>query len=97
MVCGIHRKGVTHRDLKLSNVLFKNMKAMNGMCLFDILVTDFRQSIWGTFDLYAETGTHVYKSPEIYGGTAYTSTTDSVWWSVGAIVFYVATGYPPTP
>ena len=54
----IHEKGISHRDIKLGNVLLDGDD-------FDIKITDFGLSIEYSSKLIGNCGTNIYKAPEI--------------------------------
>ena len=56
----IHEKGISHRDIKLGNVLLDGDD-------FDVKITDFGLSIEYSSKLIGNCGTNIYKAPEIYG------------------------------
>ncbi|UJR34944.1 hypothetical protein I4U23_027722 [Adineta vaga] len=93
----LHKMDIVHRDLKLENILLKNIP-MTKTDEFDIRVTDFglssKQSITNTDSLFNEyCGTPLYMAPEILDNKNYSALCDV--WALGIIMFYLITGRHP--
>ncbi|CAF1007365.1 unnamed protein product [Adineta ricciae] len=93
----LHKMDIVHRDLKLENILLKNIPTSK-TDEFDIRVTDFglssKQSITNTDSLFNEyCGTPLYMAPEILDNKNYSALCDV--WALGIIMFYLITGRHP--
>ncbi|VDD79912.1 unnamed protein product [Mesocestoides corti] len=89
----MHDNGITHRDLKLENIL---LSGRSNRSL--IKITDFGLSklVDGNTVLRTFCGTRPYMAPEVLltaGIGTYTSAVDI--WSLGVILYACLVGYPP--
>jgi serine/threonine protein kinase len=78
----LHSKNICHRDLKLDNIMFKNILDLN-----TIKLIDFGLSV-KNFDNYGEKdycGTFIYMAPEQLENKIYSKIIDE--WSIGIILF----------
>jgi len=87
----LHQCGITHRDLKLENLLYK--QATNRS---DIMISDFGLAYQSSDhdDIMMTTcGTSEYLAPEIIEGEVYDSAVDM--WAIGVITFLLLSGQMP--
>ena len=89
-----HSQGVTHRDIKLQNILLKKKVEIGDSNPYEIAVID-----WGcscTFDrtkkLTEFIGTLIYMAPEVFQ-RKYDEKADI--WSIGVLTYILLTGEPP--
>ena len=83
----LHTRQIVHWDLKLANLLLKNNI---------IKLADFGLAAWivnGQDDCVSLCGTPNYMCPEILRREVYGLKADS--WSLGCILYTLATGSPP--
>jgi len=87
----LHQCGITHRDLKLENLLYKH--ASKGS---DILISDFGLA-YKTADhndiMMTTCGTSEYLAPEMIEGDIYCNGVDM--WAIGVISFVLLSGQMP--
>ncbi len=84
----LHAMGKVHRDIKPSNVL---VTASGRVVILDFgLITDYVEDRWHDRQLVGTVG---YMAPEQAGGTHLGPEAD--WYSVGALLYLVLTGYRP--
>ncbi len=84
----LHRMGNVHRDIKPSNVLVTDDERV---VILDFgLITDYVEDRWQDRQLV---GTIGYMAPEQAGGTHLGPEAD--WYSVGALLYLVLTGFRP--
>mmetsp|Transcript_53632 Transcript_53632/g.73513 ORF Transcript_53632/g.73513 Transcript_53632/m.73513 type:complete len:100 (+) Transcript_53632:633-932(+) len=85
----MHKANITHRDLKLENLLCQNDDSLN------IKITDFGFACH--FDPQQEMnlslGSPLYMAPEIVNHKPYNNTVDI--WSIGVITYIILSGKPP--
>jgi len=87
----LHQCGITHRDLKLENLLYKH--ASTGS---DILISDFGlayQTIDRNDIMMTTCGTSEYLAPEMIEGDIYCNSVDM--WAIGVITFVLLSGQMP--
>jgi len=84
----LHSIGISHRDLKVENILCRN----DGNSLF-ILVADFGLSKQNSEGLMTQVGSLEYAAPEIFLSKPYNNKCDV--WSTGVITFILLTGHFP--
>ena len=87
----LHCSGITHRDLKLENLLYKH-----GTKKSDILISDFglaHQQRRPDDTMTTTCGTSEYLAPEVLEGDFYTSAVDL--WAMGVITFVLLSGKMP--
>ena len=87
----MHSCGITHRDLKLENLLYKNATRKS-----DILISDFglaHQQRKPDDTMTTTCGTSEYLAPEMLEGDSYTNAVDL--WAVGVITFVLLSGKMP--
>ena len=83
----LHSRGVVHRDLKPENVL---MDEEGYISLADFGLAKFLQRNDQT---YSFCGTAEYLAPEILNMTGHGFSVD--WWTLGILLYEMATGRPP--
>ncbi|XP_069753529.1 serine/threonine-protein kinase 33 isoform X1 [Narcine bancroftii] len=93
----LHKNDIVHRDLKLENILVKNIENSSDMKL-NIKVTDFGLSVQkggvgSDKMLQATCGTPLYMAPEVLSAHQYTQQCDT--WSIGVIMYTLLSGVPP--
>ena len=87
----LHCSGITHRDLKLENLLYKHATKKS-----DILISDFglaHQRRRPDDTMTTTCGTSEYLAPEVLEGDFYTSAVDL--WAMGVITFVLLSGKMP--
>lgn len=88
----LHTKGITHRDLKLENLIFCNDGDDS-----PIKITDFGYSKMSltkeSTSMLTKCGTRGYVAPEILANKTYNSAVDM--WSLGVIIYCLLCGFPP--
>lgn len=87
-VCGLHARGILHRDIKLDNILLDE-KEEPTICDFGVS----RKMAEGEV-INEQCGTPAYISPEIIGDQGYTGLKADVW-SLGIMLFAMLTGKMP--
>eukprot|EP00397_Hematodinium_sp_SG-2012_P014576 GEMP01014821.1.p1 GENE.GEMP01014821.1~~GEMP01014821.1.p1 ORF type:complete len:638 (+),score=97.96 GEMP01014821.1:198-2111(+) len=89
-----HLEGITHRDLKLQNCLFKSDE-IGVVKVIDFGLAGFasknRERKEKSFDVFM--GTALYAAPEILQQTPYSQKVDN--WSLGVILYILFTGVHP--
>ena len=91
----LHNINVTHRDLKLENIMVEIEKKADGGAEIICKVTDFGFAV-AMDPSGKETlalGTPSYMAPEIVLRKAYDKSVDI--WALGVMVFIILTGLPP--
>ncbi|CAF1090684.1 unnamed protein product [Adineta ricciae] len=93
----LHKIDVVHRDLKLENILLKNIP-LSKTDEFDIRITDFglssKKSLTSADSLFNDyCGTPLYMAPEILENKNYSALCDV--WAMGIIMFYLICGRHP--
>ena len=95
----LHNNGITHRDLKLENILFKHQEKSQ------ILITDFGLAHWTAIPtstsgerrvrigMSTTCGTAEYMSPEMLEGEVYCEKIDV--WALGVVGYVVLSGNMP--
>ena len=87
----LHQCGITHRDLKLENLLYKHATKKS-----DILISDFglAHKQKKSDDIMTTTcGTSEYLAPEVLEGDIYTNAVDL--WAIGVITYVLLSGKMP--
>jgi len=88
----LHKKGITHRDLKPQNLILDSNFVMKitdfGLSNVSADGQDARNTV-----MSSRVGTKGYQSPEIVMGRRYTNACDI--FACGVILFVMATAYPP--
>jgi serine/threonine protein kinase len=84
----LHSKGISHRDLKVENIL---CCSKHGDMFVEI--ADFGLSIQSVEALITQVGSLEYAAPEIFSGKPYSYKCDI--WSLGVITFILLTGHFP--
>lgn len=91
----LHRNGIMHRDIKLTNALIVKGNDNNDCCCCYLKLIDFGLSRVICHDDWIKTnsGTFMYKAPEIIFGNNYTLNADI--WSLGVCVYVMIFGNFP--
>lgn len=80
----LHSKGITHRDIKLDNILLDGQR--------NVRVIDFGISAERSL-MYSLCGTSFYLAPELLERKGYTAAADI--WSLGVVLFAMTAGFLP--
>ncbi|KAK8813221.1 hypothetical protein WA158_002813 [Blastocystis sp. Blastoise] len=93
-VCYLHEKHIAHRDLKLSNIMYKN-KTSDEIKLIDFGLSKVYMHDAHIKSMNTIVGTPYYIAPEVIqeNKEGYGKTCDI--WSLGVIMYMLATGKPP--
>lgn len=88
----MHKAGVTHRDLKLENLLLARKNDISSLRIADFgLAKAAMQSKQAAMETTC--GSPMYVAPEVIGGKKYTPSVDL--WSTGVILYILLSGTPP--
>ncbi|XP_064351953.1 ribosomal protein S6 kinase-related protein isoform X3 [Camelus dromedarius] len=89
VLCYLHDLGIIHRDVKMENILLDERGHLK--------LTDFGLSrhLPQGARAYTICGTLQYMAPEVLSGGPYNHAAD--WWSLGILLFSLATGKFPVP
>lgn len=87
----IHKKHISHRDIKPDNILFHKKTGV-------VKIIDFGVSknmkLRGRYEeMLTNTGTYFYKAPEMFLGGGYSEKVDN--WAVGISLYELVTGVTP--
>ncbi|XP_026547857.1 uncharacterized serine/threonine-protein kinase SgK494, partial [Notechis scutatus] len=85
----LHNQGIVHRDIKMENILLDEQGHLK--------LADFglsRHLPWGR-RAFTICGTLQYMAPEVLSGGPYAHAAE--WWSLGVLLFAMATGQFPVP
>ena len=95
-VAYLHNSGITHRDLKLENLLFKTTKEDSPILIADFglahVASSGRVRSNGCY-MTSTCGTAEYMSPEMLKGEEYSNKVDM--WAVGVVTYVVLSGHMP--
>jgi len=88
----LHGNHVTHRDLKLENLMLAHKEDLSSLRIADFgLAKQLLQGESAAMDTIC--GTPMYVAPEVISGDVYAPCVDM--WSAGVILFMLLTGTPP--
>jgi len=85
----MHKANITHRDMKLENLLCQNDDSLN------VKITDFGFACHfdPNQDMNLSLGSPLYMAPEIVDHKPYNNSVDI--WSIGVITYIILSGKPP--
>lgn len=89
----LHDKGITHRDLKLENLLFKCQSEDSQILITDFGLAHVAASPGSRRNMCETCGTAEYMSPEMLSGEEYCNKVDV--WGLGVISYVVLSGKMP--
>jgi len=87
----IHGRSITHRDLKLENLLFAEKNRLDSLRIADFGLAKKMKTARGR--LMAQCGTPAYVAPEVITGKLYTPAVDM--WAAGVIMYATLCGELP--
>jgi calcium-dependent protein kinase len=87
----LHRRAITHRDVKMENVLYDSHERKVKLIDFGICRKHRRRA--ANFEMLTITGTLYYRAPEMFEGGGYGDPVDI--WAVGILLFKLVTGHTP--
>jgi hypothetical protein len=90
-VSHMHAHGISHRDLKLENLVLGHARDLRSVTIVDF---GLAKAARARERMEGVTGTLWYTAPEILLGNAYSPVVDL--WSLGVVLYLVLTGSPPT-
>jgi signal transduction histidine kinase len=92
-VAGMHRRGVTHRDITPANIVLSSDGAP---CLVDFALASSFAELRPEFTHHSEiAGTLAYLAPEATGRTGRPADQRADLYALGAVLYELATGTPP--
>ena len=89
----LHRVGVTHRDLKLENLLYKNSRKDSKILISDFGLSHMTEGDASRNVMWTTCGSEEYIAPEVLDGLEYSNAIDN--WALGVITYAVLCAYMP--
>jgi serine/threonine protein kinase len=89
-VAHMHAHGISHRDLKLENLVLARPRDVASVTLVDF---GLAKAARARERMEGVTGTLWYTAPEILKAASYTPLVDL--WSLGVVMYLLLTGAPP--
>mmetsp|Transcript_25516 Transcript_25516/g.87414 ORF Transcript_25516/g.87414 Transcript_25516/m.87414 type:complete len:481 (-) Transcript_25516:147-1589(-) len=89
----MHKQGVTHRDLKLENLLLAKRDDISSLRVADFGLAKALAEKSSKAVMETTCGSPMYVAPEVIAGKKYTPAVDV--WSAGVILYILLTGAPP--
>ncbi len=87
----MHRKGISHRDLKTDNILYDEKNKQ--IKIIDLGISKAFINHGEKYTMYSVTGTLKYKAPEMISGGGFDEQVDM--WALGIILYELITGETP--
>ena len=95
-LASIHARSITHRDVKLENLIFAEKDSDGGPSLSSLRIADFglaKKMKTARGRLVAQCGTPAYVAPEVIAGQKYTPAVDC--WAAGVVMYATLCGELP--
>lgn len=89
----LHQHNITHRDLKLENLIYKNSKTDSKILISDFGLSHVTDDVARGSLMYTTCGSDEYIAPEVLDGCEYTHSVDM--WALGVITYAVLSGHMP--
>ena len=89
----LHQLGVTHRDLKLENLLYKNSRIDSQILISDFGLSHMTEGDASRNVMWTTCGSEEYIAPEVLEGMEYSNAIDT--WALGVITYATLSSYMP--
>lgn len=89
----LHQLNITHRDLKLENLLYKNSRVDSKILISDFGLSHITEGRVRESLMCTTCGSEEYTAPEVLDGCEYTESVDM--WALGVVAYSVLSGHMP--